>query len=89
MMSVVRVLTVDRCEHHRIAAREFIIEGDSWSPIGAVIEHHSALNGLAESKSLNNIAAAASKQQQQPVSPCRVLVLVLVLAVLWAWTLPT
>ena len=68
MMSVVRVLTVDRCEHHRIAAREFIIEGDSWSPIGAVIEHHSALNGLAESKSLNNIAAA-SKQQQQPVSP--------------------
>ena len=41
MMSVVRVLTVDRCEHQRIAAREFIIEGDSWSPLGAVIEHQS------------------------------------------------
>ena len=51
MMSVVRVLTVDRADHHRVITREFIVEGDSWSPIGAVIEHkHSDLNGGLEIK---------------------------------------
>ena len=51
MMSVVRVLTVDRCEHQRLTTREFIVEGDSWSPVGAVIEHrHADLNGASDSK---------------------------------------
>ena len=61
MMSVVRVLTVDRCDHHRIAPREFIVEGDSWSPIGAVIEHKSGdSNGLSGTAAAGKVGGGST-----------------------------
>ena len=71
MMSVVRVLTVDRADHHRIITREFIVEGDSWSPIGAVIEHkHADLNGLSatESKGLSSSSSSSSLSSSSSTS---------------------
>ena len=58
MMSVVRVLTVEQTEHHRISTREFIVEGDSWSPIGAVIQHSHSNNGASNGSS--SLAAASA-----------------------------
>ena len=59
MMSVVRVLTVEQSEHHRISTREFIVEGDSWSPVGAVIQHSQSSSSSTASNGSSSSAAAA------------------------------